>query len=189
VTLLGPYLVACGLLVVAGVAKAVRPADTTRALGAALGRRAPAAGIVRGAAAAEAALGVAALVWPVPLLAALVGASYVTFAVVVAVVRRRGGALASCGCFGTPDTPATGLHVVIDLALAASAGSVAAAGHSGTLGPLLATQPLRGVPLVAVSALAGWLTFMALTLLPRLQAARRQLVPGAPAGAGSPGAR
>ena len=179
-TLLGPYLVACGLLVVAGAAKVARPADTARALSAALGSRAPATGVVRGAAGAEAALGLAALIWPEPPLAALVGASYLAFAAVVAVVRHRGGALASCGCFGTPDTPATGLHVVIDLALAASAGSVAAAGHAGTLGPLLQAQPLHGVPLVAVSALAGWLTFMALTLLPRLQAARRLLAPGTP---------
>ncbi len=34
---------------------------------------------------------------------------------VVAYARSRGGALASCGCFGTPDTPATLLHVVVDL--------------------------------------------------------------------------
>ena len=150
--LLGLYLAACGLLVVAGAAKVARPADTARALRATLPRFPRAAGAVRTAAAAEAGLGVVALVFPVAPLAALVAASYLGFAVVVAVVRRRGGALASCGCFGTPDTPATGLHVLIDLALAASAASVAAAGHPGTLGPLLADQPLHGVALVAARA-------------------------------------
>ena len=178
-TLLGLYLVACGLLVVAGAAKVARPNDTARALRATLPRFPEAEGAVRVAAAAEAGLGAVALVLPIAPLAALVAASYLGFAVVVAVVRRRGGALASCGCFGTPDTPATGLHVVIDLVLAAAAASVAAADHTGTLRPLLADQPLHGVPLVALSALAGWLTYLALTLLPRLQATRRLLSDGA----------
>ena len=44
---------------------------------------------------------------------------------VVAVARWRGGPLATCGCFGRPDTPPTALHLVLDLALAVAAAAVA----------------------------------------------------------------
>ena len=81
--------------------------------------------------------------------------------------------MASCGCFGTPDTPATMLHVLVDLGLAAAAGCVAAAQPSGSMVSILAAQPLDGVPLVAVSALAAWLTYLVISALAGLQAARR----------------
>ena len=77
--LIGLYLVAAGLLVVAGVAKALRPDDTARALAALArprrrdGHLVPlrvARGVVRTGALAEAALGIAALVLPRPLAAA-----------------------------------------------------------------------------------------------------------------------
>ncbi len=176
--LLGPYLVAAGLLVVAGAAKALRPADTARALSAGLGLGWVTPGVVRAVAVVEAALGALALAWPAPLPASLVAASFLAFALVTARVRARGGPLASCGCFGTPDTPATALHVGLDLGLAASAAVVAAAGHRGPITAALAPQPLHGLALVGLSALGLYLTVVAMTLLPRLQAARRSLTGG-----------
>jgi hypothetical protein len=172
--LIGLYLVACLLLVAAGAAKAVRPDDTARALSAVVplgeGRLRP---VVRTGSVLEAGLGAAALAFPRTGLAAAVAASYLLFAVFVAVARRRGGAIASCGCFGTPDTPATGLHVVVDLVLAASASWVAAAALGGSLASVLAAQPLHGAPLLAVSALGAWLTYLTVSVLASLQAARR----------------
>jgi hypothetical protein len=176
VELIGLYLVAAVLLVAAGGAKVVRPGGVARALATTFdldtGRL---SGAVRVVAAGEAALGVVALVWPTTVLAALVAASYLGFAVVLTVVRTKGGALASCGCFGRPDTPVTTAHVVADLCLGAAAATVAAAGHSGTVLAVLAGQPGRGIPLVAACFLAAWLTVLVMDQLSRLVAVRRQV--------------
>ncbi len=175
--LIGLYLIAAGLLVVAGVGKAARPDDTARAM-VALVPGTPSLRLVRGAvrvgALAEAALGLVAIVFPRPATAALVALSYLCFFGVVAFARRRGGPLATCGCFGRPDTPPTALHQVIDLALAAAALAVAtgAPGH-GTLGTLLAHQPGAGIPLLFVSAVGLWLTALALSALAALAGVRR----------------
>jgi hypothetical protein len=184
--LIGLYLVAAGLLVVAGVGKAVRPDDTARAMAALLPVPLPfrlRRGAVRAGALGEAALGVLAVAFPRPATAALVALSYVCFFAVVAVARRRGGPLGTCGCFGRPDTPPTALHLVIDLTLAAAALAVAAGapGHD-TLGTLLAHQPGGGLPLLFVSAVGLWLTTLALSALAALTAARG-LARSGPAGA------
>jgi hypothetical protein len=174
VELIGPYLIACVLLIVAGVAKAFRPADTARALGALV--PVPVRWLrtaVRVGSIVEAALGVVAIVLPRPGPALLVALSYVGFAVIVAVARSKGAAISSCGCFGTPDTPATMLHVVVNLALAVGAATVALAGASGTIASVLSDQPLHGLPLVAVSGLGAWLIYLTLSGLAHVQAARR----------------
>jgi hypothetical protein len=140
--LLGIYLVAAGLLALAGVAKALRPADTARALVilAAGGRAARAVTlprlvwVVRVAAAAEGALGIVGLAYPHAVVAALVAASYVAFAAFVLYARAQGGALATCGCFGSPDTPPTVLHAVIDACLAAGAIGLCVAAPAGWSG-------------------------------------------------------
>jgi methylamine utilization protein MauE len=174
VELTGLYLAAAALLVAAGVAKAVRPDDTTRALAATF-RVAP--GRVRVGvrllATAEAALGLTALAWPQPVPAALVAASYVGFAAVLGVVRSTGGAIASCGCFGRPDTPVTSVHIAADLCLGAAAAGVAAADLHGSTAHLLGAQPWRGVPLVATSLVAAWLIALVMDRQSHLVAARR----------------
>jgi hypothetical protein len=173
VELIGLYLVGCALLVAAGTAKAVRPDDTARALAAAapirlqLMRR-----FVRAGAVAEAALGVTALVLPRSWSAGLVALSFAAFTLFVAYARWAGGAIASCGCFGTPDTPATLVHVTVNAALAAAAAAVAWSAPSGTLVSVLSRQPMHGVPLVVASALCAWLVYLAVSVLAALQAAR-----------------
>ncbi len=175
--LIGVYLIAAGLLVAAGAGKAARPDDTARAMVALVPGK-PSFRLVRWSvrvgALAEAALGLAAIAFPRPATAALVALSYLCFFGVVAFTRRRGGPLATCGCFGRPDTPPTGLHLIIDLGLAAAALAVAAdaPGH-GTLGTLLAHQPGAGIPLLFVSAVGLWLTALALSALAALAGARR----------------
>lgn len=172
--LIGPYLIACTLLVVAGWSKAARPLDTARALATLVPvRPARLVALVRLGSVAEAALGSVALVVPRPITALAVAVSYAAFAALVGVVRARGGAMASCGCFGTPDTPATTLHVVIDAGLALAAAAVAVSGPSGTVVSILAHQPLYGLPLVAASALGARLCYLAVVVLADLQAARR----------------
>lgn len=173
--LIGLYLVAGFLLVAAGAAKVARPDDTARALGALAVDRVPirlVGSLVRAGAVLELALGLAALALPRPPVAWLVAAVYAGFAGLIGYVRSRGGALASCGCFGTPDTPATRLHLGVDIVLSASAAVVAVARPAGSLPALLARQPAHGVPLLAVSAVAAWLAYLAVSRLADLQAAR-----------------
>jgi len=174
--LIGPYLAACVLLLVAGVAKVARPMDTARALVAVVPMPLRAGrALVRTGAAAEAVLGAVALAHPSPPAAGLVALSYLGFAGFVTLARARGGPLASCGCFGTPDTPATRTHVVVTLALAASAGVVAASGLSGWLPTSLAHQPWHGVPVALLGLLCAWLASLAMGRLAELGAARHLL--------------
>jgi hypothetical protein len=172
--LIGMYFVACGLLAAAGVAKAFRPTDTARALTSIvplpLARMRVA---IRCGAVAEAILGVVALLVPRTVTAGLVGLSYVAFAGVVAYARSTGGAIASCGCFGKPDTPATMVHLVINVGLAASAFAVAAARPVGSLASVLSAQPGKGIPLVIASSLCAWLVYLAISVLAEVTAARR----------------
>ncbi len=177
----GPYLAACALLLVAGLAKARRPGDTARALAAALGPPTTAARerrfvhLVRTGSLLEAALGLAAPVYLSPVLSAAVATSYAAFAAFVVVARRRGGPLSTCGCFGALDTPPTVLHLVLDVGLCASAVCVAADGARGWTTRWLGHQPWHGLPLVLVSVVLTW--FVALCLIDgaRVVAARRLL--------------
>jgi len=174
--LIGPYLAACALLVVAGVAKAVRPAETARAVAAALPvPMVVVAPLVRLGATTEAVIGTAGLVRPSPWSASAVAGSYLLFAGFVAVVVTRGGPLASCGCFGTPDTPATRLHVVLDLVLCTSAVAVVTGVPAAWLPAVLSAQPWHGAPLVLASLLCAWVASLTVGRLALLGAARRWL--------------
>jgi hypothetical protein len=138
-------------------------------------------------AAGEAALGAVALAWPRTAPAAAVCASYVVFAAYVVAVRRRHGPLATCGCFGTPDTPATSLHVVVNVALAVAAGITAAAPPGRSIMGDLAAQPWHGAPLLLACAVACWLVVLTLSSLAKLQAVRALL--SGPGDAARPGER
>jgi hypothetical protein len=180
VELIGPYLIGCVLLIVAGAMKTARPDDTARAVATMvpkslrplIGFRALRS-VIRIVSVGEAGLGLVALVAPRPLTAALVGTSYLAFAGVVAYARSKGGALASCGCFGTPDTPATYTHVVMDLLLATSALISAWTGpRAGWIMTVLARQPLRGAPLLLLTVAGTAMTYLTLSALARLRAVR-----------------
>jgi hypothetical protein len=186
VELIGLYLIASGLLVLAGAAKALRPEDTARALVELTPRRVGshvsprvARALLRAGATAEALLGIWALASPRPLAAALVATSYVLFSLVVVHVRVHGGALSTCGCFGRPDTPATWLHAVLNAIFGAAAVTVALRTPTdATLGTLLSHQPWAGVPLLFVSGVGGYLTYLALSPLATLEGVRRLVRPG-----------
>jgi hypothetical protein len=155
-----PYLAATVLLGVAGIAKAVRPADTATAL-----RTAPA--LVRTGAVAEIGVAVAALVVPGPGTGALVAASYTAFAVFVVVALRRGWPLSSCGCFGRPDTPPTVAHAALNAAAAAAAVWWAAAWRGGEwvsrLGRLFFHEPWHGGPLALLTVVLAGLAYLVWT--------------------------
>ena len=163
---LGPYLAACALLVVGGVLKTIKPHDTARAL------RLP-VGPVRIAAAAEAVLGLIALLRPWAPTALLVAFTYAVFAAYVARLRSSGGALATCGCFGEPDTAPTAAHALVDIAFAVSAFVVAFDSRGDAVWRALSDQPGNGAPLVLVSVACAVLAFGALSHLGRVEGARR----------------
>jgi hypothetical protein len=185
-TFVGPYLVGCILLVVAGAAKAIRPSDTARALHVVL-PGVPLAllrGAIRLGALIEASLGVVAAVLLDRPLAGAVAVSYFAFGAFIVYVRLRHGALASCGCFSTPDTPATWLHVLVNLAFGSAAVLVSTAGSTGTVVSVLGGQPLDGLPLVAACLAGTWLSYLVLVEFARLTSVRRTLVATATASLG-----
>jgi hypothetical protein len=179
--LIGIFLVASGLLVLAGAAKTVRPDDTARALvllAPGTNSRIPSLNVarqtVRIGALLETALGAFALVFPRTLTAALVAVSYALFLCITAYARKRQGPLSTCGCFGRPDTPSTGQHLVLNVVFVATAVAVALhPPHYTTLVSLLENQPWDGVPLVLASGVGIWLAYLALSPLAALEAARR----------------
>jgi hypothetical protein len=179
--LIGIFFIACGLLVLAGVAKAVRPDDTARALVLLVPGRTPLPPsfrltrlAVRMGAIVEAVLGACALFFPRTMTAAFVAVSYMAFLAITVYAKRRGGALSTCGCFGRPDTPSTGLHVVLNLVFMLAAVAVAVAPpHSNALVTVLNAQPWNGVPLLLASGIGVWLAYLALSHLAALEAARR----------------
>jgi hypothetical protein len=179
--LIGVFFIACGLLVLAGVAKAVRPDDTARALVLLLPGRisrvlsfAWTRRAIRIGALMEAALGACALVFPGSITAALVAVSYTVFLFTVVYARRRGGPLSTCGCFGRPDTPPTALHVVLNVVFVATAVSVSVRPpHFTALTSLLENQPWDGAPLLLASGVGVWLAYLALSPLASLEAVRR----------------
>jgi hypothetical protein len=157
----GPYLAATALLGLAGITKAWRPADTLNALRVARFPVSQAA--VRVGAVAELAVAVAALAVPGPVTGGLVAAAYAVFAVFIVVALRRGWPLASCGCFGRPDTPPTVAHAVLDVGAAAAAVWWAAAwrGDSGfsRWGRLFFHQPWHGGALALLTVVLAGLAY------------------------------
>lgn len=127
----GVYAAAALLLGAAGIAKVVRPVDTATALrgiGLAVG-----VGSVRAVAGAEVAVAAAGLAVPGTWPALAVAASYAAFTAFVAVALARRLPLASCGCFGRPDTPPSATHVVVDSAAALAAVAWALTGRGSAV--------------------------------------------------------
>jgi len=163
----GPLLAGAALLLAGGVAKLVRPENVARALQAAdlpLGRIG-----IRVLAATEVVIALGAVMIGGWLPATLVALSYALFAGFVGTALARGWTLSSCGCFGTPDSPPTAVHVVIDLVLAAAAVGAAVHGGAAPLA-LVRRRPGWGTGMVVGSVVTAGLAYLALVRLPRLRA-------------------
>lgn len=167
-----PYLAAAGLLLLSGVLKLYRPAGTAPALR--TQGLPPARALVLCVGATEAAVAVAALVglpWAAPALAL----TYAGFTLFVLIALVRGRPLSSCGCFAEPDLPPTWAHVALT-ALLASCAAVADGGPIG-LPSAVGAGAIEASAAVASAALTGWLAYVVLAGLPRLQAAAIRPVP------------
>jgi hypothetical protein len=162
--LYGIYAAMAGLLAVGGALKVAKPADTANALAAAglpAARR-----IVRIGGGFEALLGTAALLAGGPAPAAAVAVSYLGFTAFIVVALVRHTPISSCGCFGEVDAPPTVMHVVITATAAAMSVVMTLRRPPGVL-TVLGGQPWAGIPLVALGALAAYLAYLVMAVLPR----------------------
>jgi uncharacterized membrane protein YphA (DoxX/SURF4 family) len=166
-----PLAVAAVVLVVAGALKVVDPVP---AVGALRQLGLPAGDVsVRVVAAAEVAIGAAALVLAGPVPAALVAASYLAFTGVVVAALRAGTMISSCGCFGRDDTPPDASHVVVNVVLASVAAGAATSGSPNPWDAIAGTGAAEGVLAAGLVALGSWMVVLVYTALPQAAAAAR----------------
>lgn len=154
------FLASAVTLGVAGVAKALKPADTARALHIAGLPSRP--WMVRSGGAAELAVAVAAVALPSTLTGTLVACSYASFAAFVAAALRRGWPLSSCGCFGRPDAQPGLAHLVLNLAATAAACWWAVNPPAGGW-RMLEDQPWDGIALLVVTLVVAGLAYLVWT--------------------------
>ncbi|MFN2608375.1 MAG: MauE/DoxX family redox-associated membrane protein [Acidimicrobiales bacterium] len=168
--LAGPLVAAAVLLGLGGAFELRRPAATVGAL-AALGLRASPPAVRLGAAAALV-VAAGAVVTMGRAFALLVAAAYLAFAAFVAAALARRTPLATCGCFGREDTPATPTHLVVNLAAAGVGLAVGLRpGPRGWPAVHLGAGPIGVAVFAALVVVAVGLGYAALTDLPRLSAA------------------
>ncbi len=154
------FLASAAVLGVAGVAKVLKPGDTSRAL-----RMAGLPGhpwTVRSGGAVELAVSISAFALPGTLTGALVAFSYAGFAAFVATAIGRGWPLSSCGCFGRPDARPGPAHLVLNLA--ATAGACWWAIEPPASGwRIVDHQPGHGIALLVVSLVLAQLAYLVWT--------------------------
>jgi hypothetical protein len=103
----------------------------------------------------ELGVGIAAIVLGGRLAAGAVTIAYLVFAVSAAAARRAGAT--SCGCFGAPSAPPSGVHIGLNLVSAAVAALAAVIGGVPGLSDTLSGLPLAGAPYVISLATGTWL--------------------------------
>jgi hypothetical protein len=120
VTIVLTWLVlgAAVVLVAGGVGKLLQPDAVRPLVAAVVGEARAVPWFGRASGVVEVAVAIGLLTAPHP--AVLVGAAtlFGLFAALVQVARRRG--VASCGCFGVIETPPSGLHVALNVVVAAA---------------------------------------------------------------------
>ncbi len=160
--LAAPLYIATGVLILAGVAKSVRPSATAASLRE-LSIPSP-LNSARILGVLEVLLGIGAIATGRPILWAGVGVSYTAFSLFVLWALGDKNRIGSCGCFGREDTPATIGHFVFNAVAAAIA-------FLAVVDPV-ALSDFDGSALETIVAIALLVTGIALsiaslTLLPR----------------------
>jgi uncharacterized membrane protein YphA (DoxX/SURF4 family) len=160
----GPFLAISALLVVAGSMKIYRPKFTVGALRAA---QLPANSVlVRALGAGEVAVGIGGIVNGAAPWAVAVAVFYIGFAGFVVHALRSGTPISSCGCFGSPDTPPSVGHVVLN----STATVVALAVAMAPIGPwvgLTGTDGGTAFAFLLFSVATVYLLYAIVDVLPR----------------------
>lgn len=159
-----PFFAAAALVVVSGWVKLRHPAPAIRALRAT--RLPSGAWTVRAIGAVELLVGLTCLIAPGRPSAAALAVLYTSFAVFLVLLIRGGLPGASCGCLGDQEAPPSLLHVLLDVAAAATAALVAVAPPPGIVA-FSAEQPLVGLPFLLGTALIAYLAYLAAAHLPQ----------------------
>jgi uncharacterized membrane protein YphA (DoxX/SURF4 family) len=163
----GWFFLVAALLVWSGIRKLADPELTRGALRAA---RLPSSRLaVFFLATAEIVVGSLALLVSGPVWAWAVAMVYGGFAGFVALAKIRHFPIASCGCFGKPDTPPTRMHLIINLTAVGGAVSYANAARP-TLPSILAEQPLAGLAYLGFLGIGVYCLYLLLSELPQLTA-------------------
>ncbi len=160
--LAAPLYIATGVLILAGVAKAMRPSATAGALRE-LSIPSPLLS-ARALGVSEVALGVVAVLTGHWVAWAGVGVSYLSFTFFVLWVLRDPSRVGSCGCFGREDTPATPGHLAFNavaatVAFFAAFDPVSLSSFSGSV--------FEGLLFAVLLAVGISLSIASLTVLPR----------------------
>ena len=164
----GPLAVVASLLALGGTIKLWRPMPAVRGLRLAGVPAGPTA--VRALALAEVGLGGVGALSGGRSAAAGVAVAYAGFAAYLIAVRRRGGPLTSCGCFGEADAPVGTSHIVLDLGACALATAAAVLDAPGVPRAVLA-HPADGPALLLAVAGSVGLGYLAFAVAPRVRAA------------------
>jgi hypothetical protein len=168
-----PFFLAAGLLVAAGFAKLARPRPTAQAMvDAGLPGSAP---LARGVGGMEIVVGAWALVSGGSVAAWALASLYLGFASFLAYVLLAHPDAGSCGCAGATAVPPSGLHLVLNVLAAATAGGYATAGGDGAVRWLGGLGP-AAIAVLGGLGLAAWLLVVVVTEVP---AAFRAWAPGA----------
>jgi hypothetical protein len=163
--LAGPFFVAAGLLLVAGVAKLLRPGPAARALSSAGLRGSPRIARVLGV--VELIVGGACLVRPSRPFAWAMAVTYLAFAGFLSYLMVARVPEASCGCLGRREVPPSWLHVLLNLVAVVTA-TLAALDPSPGLPALVAKLPLYGVPFLIGGGALGYAAYLTVALLPEV---------------------
>jgi hypothetical protein len=133
--------------------------------------------LVRAAGAVEFVVGAASIATGGRIAAGLLGCCYLAFLIVAGRLLRR-GQRASCGCFGSTDSPVGAGHLVVNL-VAVAVACAALVRPPGAVGGLFAGDALTGAVGLGQGVLLAYLAFLSITALPALVAARRRLLEAA----------
>lgn len=155
-----PFVVACALLVLAGLFKLRSPASARTSLQT-LGIRVPALSI-RALGLLEVALGGLAAVRPDPLTAILVAAAYASF-LLTTLALIRSGESADCGCFGAAGATVGRAHGIFNGLACAVAAGAAVTRPPGLLWTF-SRSPLVGVTLPLGMIAAAYAAYAVFTL-------------------------
>jgi hypothetical protein len=157
--------VAAGLLLVAGVAKLLRPDPTARALSSAGLGGSPLIARVLGT--VELIVGGACLLRPSPPFAGAMAVAYLAFAGFLSYLIVARVPEASCGCLGRRQVPPSRLHVLLNLVAVVTA-TLAALDPLPGLPALVAKLPLYGVPFLIGGGALGYAAYLTVALLPEV---------------------
>ncbi|MDG1845356.1 MAG: hypothetical protein P8J01_03080 [Acidimicrobiales bacterium] len=156
----GLFFVVCEVLIISGITKVLSPSPTSAALSD--------VGLpssifyVRCLGSVEVVLGIFGILFGGRYFPLFVGSLFAFFSIFM-VIALRNGHMASCGCFGSSNTPPSIIHLLANLGFMVI--SLVAIGTSG-LSDTLAKQPGFGVPFLISILLGALLIFLCLAFGP-----------------------